>query len=120
MTVGCKPKCSLRGIYLPDRQMQRYCEACDIWFHVGCLVAATRAVSAADVAGFTSTDEVLNARLRTPIERGFLGGVVGNGEVWLNAREDIRQGRSVPGSVGLQPNAVLAAYFHCFSCVMYI
>lgn len=66
-----------------------------IWYHVGCVkpVEVEASIPTEDIAGTSSRDDVLESLLRLPIERGFLAGIVGNGQVQLALRENAKKGR---------------------------
>ncbi|KZP07082.1 hypothetical protein FIBSPDRAFT_965916 [Athelia psychrophila] len=97
---GCKPKCPLNGIYKPDRMRQRYCQKCLIWYHLGCvkLVPDEQAIATEAIAGTSSEDARLDSLIRLPIERGFLAGITGNGQVQLALRDHAKKGQPLVGN----------------------
>ncbi|KZP26443.1 hypothetical protein FIBSPDRAFT_887241 [Athelia psychrophila] len=97
---SCKPKCPLKGIYKPDRMRQRYCQKCLIWYHLGCvkLVPDEQAIATEAIAGTSSEDDRLDSLIRLPIERGFLAGIAGNGQVQLALRDHAKKGQPLVGN----------------------
>lgn len=82
---------------------QRFCQKCDIWFHVGCIKAwkgGRESIQTEDIAGISSKDEDLNRLLRVVIERGFLVGLVGNGQLQLALRDRVRMGQPFGEDLG--------------------
>lgn len=78
---------------------QRYCQKCLTWYHAGCvkLVKTDTVISTEDIAGTSSRDDTFDSLLRLPIERGFLAGLAGNGQVQLALREYAKKGQPFVG-----------------------